>query len=446
MLQAYGKNPWYWEWEGEPLLLLGASDEDNLFQIPDLSKHLEELAACGGNYVRCTMSSRDPGDQWPFQGDLPGGGYDLERWNGEYWRRFEFLISRTAELGIFVQIELWDRFDFAREPWGKNPFNPKNNSNYSPEESGLVEEIRSHPGARENAFFRTIPELEDNRLVLEFQKRFIDKLLSISLEYQHILYCMDNETNEDEAWGGYWSRYIKKKADEAGRRIHRTEMWDPHDLGDKMHSRTWGQPELYSFIDISQGNHQYGRNHWDRLLAVKEKIAEAGFRRPLNMVKIYGAKSGHFGTTRDAVERFWRNALAGIGAFRFHRPPAGLGLNDLAKANIRSMRLVTERIKLWEGEPDLTILEGRSWNEVYSSKSITGNPQPWIALFFPDGGRVSVLLENLNAEERVRVTWLDILKSRWRKSETYDCRDKRCTIETPADFGFLFCLIQEEPR
>ena len=28
---------------------------------------------------------------------------------------------------IVVQIELWDRFDFAREPWQDNPFNPKNN-------------------------------------------------------------------------------------------------------------------------------------------------------------------------------------------------------------------------------------------------------------------------------------------------------------------------------
>ena len=31
-IKPYHKNPWYWEYNGEPILLIGAGDEDNLFQ------------------------------------------------------------------------------------------------------------------------------------------------------------------------------------------------------------------------------------------------------------------------------------------------------------------------------------------------------------------------------------------------------------------------------
>jgi hypothetical protein len=58
--------PQYWEYNGEPVLLLGGSDEDNLFQIPHLEQQLDMLASVGGNYIRNTMSSRDSGNLWAF--------------------------------------------------------------------------------------------------------------------------------------------------------------------------------------------------------------------------------------------------------------------------------------------------------------------------------------------------------------------------------------------
>ena len=60
-IQPYIENPFYWQYQGKPVLLLGGSREDNLFQIPDLEAHLDLLASVGGNYIRCTMSSRDEG-------------------------------------------------------------------------------------------------------------------------------------------------------------------------------------------------------------------------------------------------------------------------------------------------------------------------------------------------------------------------------------------------
>jgi hypothetical protein len=70
--------PRYWEYRGKPTLLLGGSVEDNLFQIRDLKAHLDLLQSVGGNYVRCTMSSRDPGDVWPFH-QREDGKYDASR-------------------------------------------------------------------------------------------------------------------------------------------------------------------------------------------------------------------------------------------------------------------------------------------------------------------------------------------------------------------------------
>ena len=85
-IQIYRENPRYWQYKGKPILMIGGSVEDNLFQIPNIKEHLDLLQSVGGNYVRCTMSCRDEGDVWPFKkvGDL----YDLEQWNEEFWRRF----------------------------------------------------------------------------------------------------------------------------------------------------------------------------------------------------------------------------------------------------------------------------------------------------------------------------------------------------------------------
>ncbi len=128
-IQPYLHNPFYWQYKGMPILLLGGSVEDNLFQIAGIEAHLDLLHRVGGNYVRCTMSSRDEGDIWPFERDPVTGLYDLEQPGQVYWDRFEHFLALCAERDIILQIELWDRFDFARAPWQDNPYNPKNNRN-----------------------------------------------------------------------------------------------------------------------------------------------------------------------------------------------------------------------------------------------------------------------------------------------------------------------------
>jgi hypothetical protein len=87
-LQPWSSNPRYWQFKGQAVLLLGGSKDDNLFQIPDLKEHIDEIRAAGGNYIRNTMSDRrDKGSEvYPFL-QQPDGKYNLEQWNEDYWRR-----------------------------------------------------------------------------------------------------------------------------------------------------------------------------------------------------------------------------------------------------------------------------------------------------------------------------------------------------------------------
>lgn len=65
-LQPWPENPWSWSDHGKPVLVLGGSDDDNLFQWPEkeLIAQPDRLAAAGGNVIHSTKSDpRDKGQQ-----------------------------------------------------------------------------------------------------------------------------------------------------------------------------------------------------------------------------------------------------------------------------------------------------------------------------------------------------------------------------------------------
>ncbi|MHC4394486.1 MAG: hypothetical protein ACYS1A_02410 [Planctomycetota bacterium] len=440
-IDIYSQNPAYWQYGSKPTLLIGGSVQDNLFQIPDLQAHLDLLKSVGGNYVRNTMSSRNEGNVWSFK--KVNGKYDLDQWNGEYWRRFENLLKLTRQRDIIVQIEVWATFDYYyKGRWDNNPFNPKNNINYTAEETGLPEVVDTHPTRCGNNFFWSVPAERNQKTVLKYQQRFVDKMLSYSLKFGNVLYCMDNETSVTPEWGKYWSEYIKAKAKEAGVKVHTTEMWDKWDLAHSMHDATFDHPETYSFVDISQNNHQKGQRHWDN--AQKQRKRIAGRVRPLNNVKIYGADTGRFGDDRDGMERFWRNIFGGLASARLHRPGSGLGLSEKAQANIRSMRMLTDRMNIFQCRPHNDLIDidkddcagcsrtdesspARYPNEAYC----IANPGTEYAVYFPEGGEVMLDITALKKPAKIR--WLNVMKSQWIKPR--DVRTK--------DYLLLLCPSQE---
>lgn len=435
-IQPWSKSPSYWQYKGQPVLLLGGSKDDNLFQIPDLEEHLIAIQAAGGNYIRNTMSDRpDKGfEVYPFK-RLPDGKYDLNQWNEEYWKRFENMLRGTAQRDIIVQIEVWDRFDYSRDNWEPHPYNPKNNVNYTYAESGFAEKYPDHPGANKQPFFFTTPKQRNNTVVLKHQQKFVDKMLSYSLSCNNVLYCMDNETSAEEAWGAYWAQYIRGRAAERGQEVCVTEMWDAWDLKSPEHARTLDHPERYDFADVSQNNQKKGQEHWDNFQWVRRKVA--GHPRPLNTTKTYGADGGRYGTNRDGLERWWRHVIGGAASARFHRPDSGLGLSAPSVAAIRAARKLESLIKLWDVEAANELLSDRAANEAY----LAAKPGEAYALYFTDGG--SVGLDLTKAEGRFELRWIDIATGEWGKQQTLDGA-RVAAVTAPAAGHWVAAIVKRK--
>lgn len=407
-IQPWKENPRYWQYEGEPVMLLGASDDDNLFQLPHLKEHLDVMNDVGANYIRNTMSGRDEGNVQPFK-RLADGRYDLDQWNEEYWKRFENMLRWTHERAIIVQIEVWAFHDFYGF-WDENPWNPANNVTFD-DDTKLKSEMYGSYWQTRHDFFYSVPKLHNDRLLLRHQQRFVDKLLSHSLQYNHVLYCMTNEifTQYSPEWGWYWARYIREKAEGAGAEVCVAEMFQNHDLDHEQHRASFDHPEIYDFVDISQNSRQLDQKHWDRLQWVRSYLAN--HPRPINHTKTYGGDGVQW-TDGDehGIERFWRNILGGAASVRFHRPPSGVGLNKRAQALINSARMLLDAFDIYRATPDVKSerLSDRKPDEAYLSLI----PGEAYALYFPDGG--SVKLDLKDGGNTCVIRWLDIEKSQWR--------------------------------
>lgn len=433
------ENPYYWSIDDKPVLLLGGSDDDNLFQWPRdrLLDQLDRLKAAGGNLIRNTMSDRkDQGfEVYPFQRE-ENGLYDLDHWNREYWTRFKRLLRETEKRAIIVQIEIWDRFDYTDARgninWQLNPYNPKNNINYTYAQSKFSERYPDHPGMNKQPFFFTTPGQDNNLVVLQYQQKFVNKLLDISLRYGNVLYCIDNETNGDEQWSAYWAQYIKQRSSQKGKNIFVTEMWDAWDLTSDEHKRTFDHPELYDFVDVSQNNANRGIRHWQNFLYVKKYLSK--HPRPINTTKTYGAdhyRDGH--SDQDGIERFWRHLLAGAASLRFHRPGAGLGLGDKAVASIRAARKLESVIPLWTVEPANELLSGCEENEAYLSADKGQN----YMVYFPSEGEVIVDVSSTKGPLKSR--WINIDTGEWGPTEKSDESDQ-LLLKTPEKGNWVVAI------
>jgi len=439
-IEIYKQNPAYWQYKGKPVLLLGGSKDDNLFQIPDLKEHLNLLASVGGNYIRNTMSSRsDKGfEVQPFK-RLSDGSYDLNQWNDEYWDRFERMLKLTRDRDIIVQIEVWAFHDFNKGHWEKNPWRPANNINYDSSNATLKDSY-GNIGKVPHGFFFTVPKLNNDGLVLAYQQKFVDKMLSYTLSHNHVLYCMTNEIHPQYSpeWGWYWSKYIKDKAAIVGRQVETTEMYWEIDLKKEQQRASLDHPEIYSYFEASQNSAKRGQENWDNLQFVYKYLAEK--QRPINHTKIYGADSCPWekSTTRHASECFWRNILAGSASSRFHRPPYGMGLAKKAQAHIKSMRLLTAELDIFKAVPDSgsRLLSNRSANEAYLSYI----HRKQYAVYFPNGG--SVDLDLSEAAGQYVMKWLDITQSKWGRQQAVQ-GGRKVTLRTPGSGHRVVLLVQE---
>jgi hypothetical protein len=370
-IQPSTENPWYWQYRGNPVILLGGSWQDNLFNHPvGLEEHLDLLQSVGGNYARNVMSHRNVGNVFAYEQGQEGY-FDLDRFNDEYWQRFDHFLQLTYERDIIVQIEIWDPWDLHADHqslggWSYHPFNPANNINYTSEEADLPTEIDFDPQTEptDHPFWRSVPELDNNQLLLQYQKQFVDKLLMYSLEYPHVIYCMNNETGEEVEWGDFWADFVQMKAEEAGVKVELTDMRRNEDIRSEDHAHIFQQPDRYTFVDISQNNawSGLGQGHYDNILYVREQISD--HPRPVNNNKNYGAaRHGE----EESIARMGRIIFAGSASARFHRPHPyedpeaheaksefGMGLSPRSQKIIQSLRMVTDELHMVQWNPGMT--------------------------------------------------------------------------------------------
>jgi len=407
-IKPYVNNSRYWQYNGKPVLLLGGSKTDHIFLLDDLKTHLDEIQTAGANYVRNTMSQREGKDLKPHK-LLPNGKFDLDQWNQEYWKRFQNMLKWTAEREIIVQIEVWDRFDYSTVNWETSPWNPGNNVNYTYEQTGFAHEYPRHSSQDLQPFFHSIKGMPRyNRkldIIRQYQEAFVTRMLSYSLKYGHVLYCMDNETSTPAQWGQYWIKFIKTKAAERGVTVCTTDMFDDAFRAEKAQHTPiiFNDVEHYMFADISQVNSRnFDETHWGKLQWLLRQINT--HPRPSNHTKIYGSGYYSFGTggPEDGVERFWRNIIGGSASARFHRPDAGNGLNDYAKASIKAARILEGLVNFWDIAPQMDLLSDRESNEAY----LAAKPGQCYVLYFTDGG--SVRLDLSGTKGSFNVTWISV--------------------------------------
>jgi hypothetical protein len=399
------ENKFYWEHKGSPTILLGAADTDHLFQWTGekLESHLDELVSTGGNYVRNTLSDRTEECVSPFQ-QVEDERYDLNQWNNKYWNRLEEFLEKTEKRDIIVQIELWDPHDIKGEGWSESSYNPKRNVNYENSEVGVDQDLDlGDPFWYTHPFYLAPPILNDYPKLLNYQKKFIKKVMNICLEYEHVLYTVCNECSMPQKFSNYWAQFIKEVADEQDRKIYVSDMRINGNVLPVLDN------EVYDFSDISQVGAFAGQHHYEFILNNRRRLETDP--SPMNVVKQYGSDAGEVPmavSEDEAVQRFWRCIMAGCASVRFHRPEDfGIGLNSRAKATIKSARKVSKEFNLFQSEPKTNVLGNKKVDEAY----VLAFEREYL-VYFTDGGKV-----RFEVDKELEVNWLNIEEGEWSEEE-----------------------------
>jgi hypothetical protein len=441
-IKVYEHNPWFWSYQGRPLLLIGGSDEDNLFQWTgtQLTDHLDLLVSVRGNYVRNTMSDRDDGNVYAFRQNA-NGHYDLNQWNTAYWQHPDNFLQQTHERGIIVQLTFWDGFDYIESDWHSHPWNPKNNVNYNAEESGLPVSWNARPSKEVHPLNQTVPGMDNSskggKTVLPYQKAYVQKVLDHALQYDHIIFNVQNESSVPGAWGDFWADFAHDYAAAKGVPIAITDMRKMSGQGADYSglARVINNPNRYPYYDSSQFYHLNNQKYYDELLKLRHKIA-AVKTRPINNVKL---KSG--ADSAEAIQLLWRSVFAGAASARYHRPlddGGPVGLNRAAQDNVKSLGMAAGAVNFFRMVPSNHLLSDHSSDEAY----LLGSSDLEYLLYFTGTANGRVRLDLSGTSEEYVVRWLKVDGAQWVGEETFT-GGRPITIDRPGSGQFVAAIRQK---
>jgi hypothetical protein len=349
-IRPYHLNKHYFAWDETPVFLLGATGyhswtpisrtaEVNIDeQLGRLAKVIEGIGSphvCG--FVRCL-----PYDPMNHIHDgavkkvlqpwlkLEDGRYDLSRFEPAWEERLREYLTTALKHRIVVSLEIWDDWSVTRGPggaydpgegygWNAHPFNPKNNINY--DETVFPVET----GACDAPFYNTVPNRNNNIQVLSLQKKYVDHLLSVAINYPHVIINISNESRANMEWSHFWAEYIRERVP-SGFMIGEMTSTNRKDGGGEceyaFNPFNLSSDPLYDFVDIAQAvsGHELGVpsrqaiEGGKRIQMYRRAMQESGTIRPLVVSKDY-SRDANGG---DLV--LWSRFFSGAATARFHRP------------------------------------------------------------------------------------------------------------------------------
>ena len=446
--------PYYWEYKGQPTLLFGGFNSSEathlthyfnkdvtIHTVDQITAKMDEMKSAGGNYIRNELDCGWIGARQGFYiAPKVNGKFDLNTMSGTYWSRLRTFIDEAKKRDIVVGIELWDIYDTCKwnDSWSDHPFNPANNINYSTATSELL----TYETRPQNPFYWGVPghpkyvnappaTKANYDRVRKYQEKFVDKVLSITLNYDNVLYCMNNENGHAAEWGAYWAKYIHNKASAQGKTAFCTDLFmieKPHILANQFQYML-DHSNIYNHLDISQCL-DHGEDHWTRVKELVDKAHTKGF--PVTKTKIYTGEvdeKGKHTVSRDpqrAYDKYWKDLLLGVSVVRFHKPNMGIGLSPASKNCFAATVKLQTKVKLWEVKPRLDLLTLRAEDEVY----LAAKPGEKYVLFFPKSGSVGLKL-GAYAGDEFDLNWINVDTGNWGPSKKISGGATR-TIKTPS--------------
>jgi subtilisin len=406
----------YWKYNGKQILLLGgmAHGEPHLTPKTELIRELDKLKESGGNYMRMTMVSVFPKTR--VQGMHPfvrrsDGKFDLNQLNPTFWDHVKVLLEEAQKREMIVQVELWDQWEFYKGSYDKTYWNPKNNSNYTSSATGLETSLPDQPYKKSPAFFYSYRD-SNKTVVLKYQRAFIQKLLEVAKPFNNVIYEIGNESSEPQGWNDYWAKYIKSNA---GKKVYVTDQREDY-IPDGNLTYVLNHPDLYNFIDVSQVGMEhitsdYHQKHYNDFIDVRNKILASGIKRPMNNTKGYkwvrSWGDAYKGGEDVYINRLWHGIFAGLAGFGFHPSHyeadsrSGSAMMPNVLRNIKSMRMLEERVDITRMSPGNHLLNGQSADEAYALASASQ-----YAVYFTGKADRTVILKRPSSES-IKLMWLN---------------------------------------
>jgi hypothetical protein len=216
-IQLHPSNPNYFEFRGQPTVLITSAEHYGMVVNPDLDyiRYLDTLAKDGLNYTRLVTGSyvEVPGafgikrntlapDGAKFLAPFArsatpgysGGGnkFDLTQFNPAYFERLKGFLTEAGKRGIVVEITLFSS-TYNEPNWKISPFHPGNNVNGTP--------------AIDYAKLCTL----SNGSTIAHQERMVRRIVRELNAFDNIFYEIQNEPWSDQTvLSGFVNAYLKE--------------------------------------------------------------------------------------------------------------------------------------------------------------------------------------------------------------------------------------------